>query len=228
MTVFRKLKQLGYHTSYTHRGRYYALDQMVEFDDAGLWSFRAVWFSRFGTLLATAAACVEVSEAGFYASELETDLHVGVQDALRKLTRDGRIAREAVGGKFLYCSTDPATRRKQLQARQIFEADAVLSPIPLGPGFRVLPDELKAAIVLFFSLLDEKQRRLYAGLESLKLGHGGDTAVASLLGLDAGTVARGRHELLVRDVEVERVRKSGAGRPSVEKKLKRSSTESES
>ena len=26
-----------------------------------------------------------------------------------------------------------------------------------------VPDELKAAIVLFFSMLDEKQRRLYAG-----------------------------------------------------------------
>ncbi|MDT5026431.1 MAG: hypothetical protein QOE61_2857, partial [Micromonosporaceae bacterium] len=29
----------------------------------------------------------------------------------------------------------------------------------------MLPDELKAAIILFYSLLDERQRRLYAGLE---------------------------------------------------------------
>ena len=34
--------------------------------------------------------------------------------------------------------------------------------------------ELQAAIILFFSVLDEKQRRLYAGLESQKFGHGGD------------------------------------------------------
>ena len=36
----------------------------------------------------------------------------------------------------------------------------------------MVSDELKAAIVLFSSMLDERQRRLYAGLESLKLGYG--------------------------------------------------------
>ena len=47
--------------------------------------------------------------------------------------------------------------------------------------------------------------------------HGGDQAIADLLGLDAGTVARGRHHLLDRDVTVERVRRAGAGRRPVEK-----------
>ena len=87
---------------------------------------------------------------------------------------------------------------------------------------------MKASIVLFFSLLDEKQRRLYAGLESLKIGHGGDRAIAELLGLGVGTVARGRSELLDRDVELERVRRTGAGRKAVEKKRRRSSRASKS
>jgi hypothetical protein len=86
-----------------------------------------------------------------------------------------------------------------------------------------MPDELRAAIVLFFSLLDEKMRRLYAGLEALKTGRGGDARIAALLGLDAGTVARGRKELLDQDVVEERVRKAGAGRKPVEKKRRRSS-----
>ncbi len=77
-------------------------------------------------------------------------------------------------------------------------------------------------------MLDEQQRRLYAGLESLKMGHGGDQAIADLLGLDAGTVARGRHHLLDRDVTVERVRRAGAGRRPVEKKRQRSSRASTS
>ena len=51
----------------------------------------------------------------------------------------------------------------------------------------MVPDELQAAIVLFCSLLDERQRRLYAGLEALKLGHGGDRRIADLLGLDPTT-----------------------------------------
>jgi hypothetical protein len=72
-------------------------------------------------------------------------------------------------------------------------------------------------------LLDEKQRRLYAGLESLKTGRGGDVRMAQLLGMDRGTVARGRQELLGQNVETQRVRRAGGGRPSVEKKRPKSS-----
>ena len=61
----------------------------------------------------------------------------------------------------------------------------------------MLPVELKAAIVLFYSLLDEKQRRLYAGVEAMKLGHGGDQQIAELLGMDPSTVAMGPNLVIV-------------------------------
>src|SRR5882724_3683607 len=41
VTVFRKLKQLAYRTSYSHRGSYYALDETARFDENGLWSFQS-------------------------------------------------------------------------------------------------------------------------------------------------------------------------------------------
>lgn len=220
VTVFRKLRELAYRTSYSHRGRYYSLDEIARFDALGLWSFRSVWFSRFGTLVRTCEVLVSEAEAGYYSSELEAVLHVEVKDALRKLAAEGRIAREKVSGRFLHVSADRSARRQQLRARRL----RLATPGDLasfGGGARVLPDELKAAIVLFFAVLDEKQRRLYAGLESLKLGHGGDQRIAELLGLDAGTVARGRRELLSQDVETERVRRKGAGRPRSEKKRPR-------
>lgn len=217
VTVFRKLRELAYRTSYSHRGKYYALDEVARFDATGLWSFRSVWFSKFGTLIRTCEVLVNEAEAGYFTGELEATLHVGVKDALRKLAAEGRIARERIEGRFLHVSADSASRRHQLRARHVRMA----TPGDLGSfggGARVLPDELKAAIVLFFAMLDEKQRRLYAGLESLKLGHGGDQRIAELLGLDPGTVARGRRELLSSDVETEGVRRKGAGRPALEKK----------
>jgi predicted ArsR family transcriptional regulator len=55
----------------------------------------------------------------------------------------------------------------------------------------------------------------------MKIGKGGDTRIAQLLGIDPHTVARGRLELLERDIDLERVRKRGGGRPSVEKKHRR-------
>jgi len=216
LTVFRTLRELAYRTSYSHRGKYYTLEEIARFDALGLWSFRSVWFSEHGTLVRTCEVLVGESEAGYFAGELEAVLHVSVKDALRKLAGEGRIAREKVAGRFLHVSTDRSRRRAQLRARQV----RLASPgeiVSFGAGTRVLPDELKAAIILFFTLLDEKQRRLYAGLESLKLGHGGDQRIAEVLGLDPGTVARGRRELLSLDVEERRVRRKGGGRPASEK-----------
>jgi hypothetical protein len=89
-------------------------------------------------------------------------------------------------------------------------------------------DEAKAAVILFMSLLDEQQRRLFAGLESLRHGRGGDRSVAQATGLDPHTIAKGRRELLARDVLVDRRRRPGAGRKAVEKKLPRSSPRSRS
>ena len=50
MTVYRKLSELPSLTSYSHRGKYYTLRPLCQFDDSGLWSHRDAWFSRFGTL----------------------------------------------------------------------------------------------------------------------------------------------------------------------------------
>ncbi|MCH7534009.1 MAG: hypothetical protein IIB36_19920 [Gemmatimonadetes bacterium] len=218
MTVFRRLRELAYHSSYSHRGKYYTLDAVAEFDDLGLWCFRSVWFSRHGTLVKTCEVLVQEAEAGYATDELENVLHVGVKDPLRKLALDGRIFREKIDGRFVHFAADSLVRSKQHRARHVWEAQP--QDLPFGAGLRVVPDELRAAIVLFFSLLDERQRRLYAGLESMKLGHGGDRRIAELLGLDAGTVATGRTQLLTQDVERERVRRSGGGRPPAEKKLR--------
>ena len=215
VTVFRKLKPLDYLTSYSHRGRYYTLREIASFDDHGLWSHADAWFSRFGTLLATAERFVQRSPRGYFADELTPLLHVQVQDALHQLTQQGRVSRQIVSGRYLYTTTDPASQRRQLLARRTVE---FLPTILDASVLEVAPEEVKAAILLFYSLLDEQQRRLYAGLESLKLGRWGDRQLADFLDLDPHTVSRGRFQLLSQDVEVERARKAGAGRKPVEKK----------
>lgn len=225
-TVFRKLKDLSARTSYSHRGRYYTLDDVAAFDDLGLWAYEAVCFSSYGTLLATAAALVETAGRGYFVEELDTLLHVGTKDALRTLVRHARVTREHVAGRFLYCATDAGRRRRQLVGRRALLAEpGVAGPLP-EPA--ILPAELRAAIVLFFSVLDEQQRRLYAGLEALKTGRGGDARIAALLGLERGTVARGRRALLAHDVDLDRVRQAGGGRPPLEKKRRTSSPASSS
>ena len=218
-TAFRKLKELPYRTSYSHRGRYYTLDELIDFDQHGLWSFHDVRFSAAGTLLATTAALVNDAAAGQFSEELDNLFHVATQDALRKLVQERKLTRQKVAGQYLYCAADGTRKAQQLSARRaLLAAPGLVGPIPDAD---LVPAELRAAIVRFASLLDERQRRLYAGLESLKCGWGGDTRIASLLGIDAGTVARGRKQLLAGEVERERVRRPGGGRPAVEKKRPR-------
>ena len=215
LTAFRKLKELDYLTSYSHRGRFYTLRELVRFDDDGLWSHDLAWFSRQGTLLATAEAFVNQSAQGYLAEELAPLLHVEVQDCLRQLVQHKRLVRELVSGRYLYTSTEAATRQRQRLSRRTVQAVPILAD---ASRLEVSPAEVKASIVLFYSLLDEQQRRLYAGLESLKLGHGGDSVLAEFLGLDPHTVARGRRQLLDQDAQFDRVRKTGGGRKMAEKK----------
>jgi len=206
-TVLRKLKQLSYRSSYSHGGGYYTLDKIARFDDRGLWSYNDVRFSNHGTLMSTLRHFVDASHSGYFADELRQLLGVSVKQSLLRLVGQGQVCREKVANRYLYCSAESTARKHQLGSRNLMDLSE-----------QALSDEAKAAIIIFLSLLDEKQRRLYAGVEAIKYGLGGDKWVASLLGMHPQTVARGRRELLAGEVEVDRARKVGGGRKPVEKK----------
>ena len=215
LTVFRKLQPLGYLSIYTHRGRFYTLREIARFDDDGLWSHEAVWFSRHGTLVHTLEAWITRSSQGWFADALADRLHVDVQDPLHDLVRQGRLRRVDIAGRFLYTAADSRRAKGQIRIRRTTHAVPLVAD---ATALAVSPDELKAAILLFYSVLDEQQRRLFAGLESIKLGRGGDTILATFLNLDPHTVARGRQQLLDHEVDLERIRRVGGGRTPVEKK----------
>jgi hypothetical protein len=213
MTAFRKLKQLCYLTSYSHRGKYYTIKDIAEFNNKGLWNFRSIRFSKYGTLMETSRGFVNISEIGYSARELEEELEVRVQETLFQLHKNEKIFREKMSGVYIYVSADPTIRERQLLLRRQIES------IPVDTlSIKAISHELKAAIVLFYSILNERQRRLYAGLESFKFGYGGDRKIANLLGSNTHTVAKGRRELFSQDFEAKRVRKEGGGRKPVEKK----------
>ena len=214
MTVLRKLRALDYRSSYSHRGKFYTLGDIPDFDESGLWGHRGIWFSQYGNLVETAEVLVRQAEAGFSATELESLVHVECKRVLLALYRQERIHRQRLSGVYVYLAADPGKQRRQVLLRQEREAQVHMGA---SPANAIASHELKAAIILFFSLLDEKQRRLYAGLESHKLGHGGDRTMADLLELHVQTVARGRRELLGGDVDQKRTRQPGAGRKGTKK-----------
>ena len=219
-TVFRKLKTLDYLSSYSHRGMYYSIQTIAKFNSESLWSCRSVWFSRFGNLLETAKAFVDHSEAGYSAAELREALHVETKHGLVRLVRAGELQREKFQGCYVYFCAAAKKHRSQRKARQQREHKPLATVLVANPD--LAQEEAKAVVLLFVSSLNERQRRLYAGLESLKLGHGGDRYIAELFGIDPHTVARGRRELEEGDWDPKRLRAEGGGRSLLEKKRPKS------
>lgn len=75
------------------------------------------------------------------------------------------------------------------------------------------PASVENAMRYTFSTLNERQRRLFAATEVLKLGHGGIGYIAQLLGCHRRTVERGLNELRQPDSQLlpHRARKKGVG-----------------
>lgn len=76
------------------------------------------------------------------------------------------------------------------------------------------PPEVEETMRRFYSSLNEKDRRRFAGFEALRFGRGGRSYIARVLGCSRNTVSKGAREvsgLPKREVE-RRIRKAGGGR----------------
>lgn len=207
MTVFRRLTKAGYVSSCSHGGKYYTLKKIPRFNKHGIWCHDSVLFSKHGTLKGTLNALIEDSAQGCTATELSKVLKVKVEDSLLILTREKNVSRKKISGAYVYLSKNPKSRKKQ----ELTGTDELQSG---GSAIRpeILTDEVRAALIIFFSTPDEKQRRLFGGCESLKIGRGGDKMIADVFNMDKKTVAKGRQELLVGNVDPDTVRNPGGGR----------------
>jgi len=150
MTVFRKLRALSYRTSYSHRGSYYTLDEVACFNDNGLWFFRSVGFSAYGTLLKTVRALVEKSECGLTAAELKLIVKVAVKEPLLRLLEKKQLHREKMTGVYVYFSNEAFGRRKQVMLRKDRGSEMAIGLENLKG--ELLAHELKAAVVIFWLL----------------------------------------------------------------------------
>lgn len=72
------------------------------------------------------------------------------------------------------------------------------------------PEDIERKMKQLFTWLSEKDRRRYAAIEALKLGHGGIEYIAQLLSCDPKTIRQGMQDLdQPADPADNRVRKKG-------------------
>jgi len=112
MTVFRRLRDIEYVSSYTHAGRYYTLYDIARFDPDGIWFYDDIGFSQNGSLKNTVTYLVHNGDAGRFHSDLERQLRVRVHNVLLDLVKSKQITRIKFKGQYLYMSTDKTRSTK--------------------------------------------------------------------------------------------------------------------
>ena len=154
MSVFRRLKAIGYFSSFNHAGRYYTLADVPQFDQWGLWFHRSAGFSYAGTLKDTVEKLVNGSATGMTPKDLLALLKLPVANTLYNTLHDllqcERLRRQELVGYHLYVSTDPGQANKQLKERSqvIHHEPGSRGRIPDDTVIAVLVEALQSAEVL--------------------------------------------------------------------------------
>ncbi len=147
MSIFRRLMEIGYLSSYTNTGRYYTLTNIPQFDNYGLWFHEGIGFSRFGTLKETIVAIVEASASGLTQLELSHILRGRVHNTLLTLVREKLVSRDRFDKVYLYVDADPDKAAVQVTKRAEKQSDqfAPSASMPDTTVIEVLLETIHAA-----------------------------------------------------------------------------------
>jgi len=142
-TIRKRLSQWRTYTSYNKNGRYYVLPRVPRFDEHGLWEYRGVRFSRFGTLKQTVIQLVTASEGGLSASDIGTVVGIDPRSFMLQFRDSPEIRREKIEGAYIYFSGTAADYRVQKKTREAVAAEQAL-PLPSdSEAIAILVDILK-------------------------------------------------------------------------------------
>jgi hypothetical protein len=127
MSVYRRLKNLNYLSSFSDAGKYYTLKNVADFDSSGLWFVDEIGFSYYGNLKQTLVHLIEQSNAGKTYQELERQLKTNLGNALHNsllnLVKANKISRTTLSSShvYLYASANSAKAKKQMICRNAFQ-----------------------------------------------------------------------------------------------------------
>lgn len=127
ITARRRLKQWQTYTSINQNGRYYALPQIPEFDQRGLWRYQAVLFSKHGNLKQTIISLITESPKGLSAGKIAEIVGLVPNSSFLSRFKDvAGVKREKHQGRFVYLSSQPEiyTRQKRRWIGAVLPTDA--------------------------------------------------------------------------------------------------------
>ncbi len=116
-TARNRLRNWRALTSYNRNGRFYALSNVATFDENGLWKYKGVFFSQWGTLKHTMRHVIRNSSAGLDASEIGRLVGLPPRSFMAQLSKIQGLRREKYEKRFVYYSDDDHTYRSQRSLR---------------------------------------------------------------------------------------------------------------
>jgi hypothetical protein len=103
ITARRQLKKWKAYTSFNMNGRYYTLPGIPRFDENGIWKFKQILFSQYGTLMQTISQLIGRSETGLSARQIAQVVEVAPNSSVfSRLKSVPGIRREKHQGRFVY------------------------------------------------------------------------------------------------------------------------------
>jgi hypothetical protein len=125
ITARRQLKKWKAYTSFNMNGRYYTLPEIPRFDENGIWKYRRILFSKYGTLTQTISQFIGRSETGLSARQIAQVVEVAPNSSLfSRLQSVPGIRRERHQGRFVYFSE----QRYQEQKAALYQPQHVRLP----------------------------------------------------------------------------------------------------
>jgi hypothetical protein len=142
-TVRNRLRSWRALTSYNRNGRYYALPNVAKFNEHGLWKYKGVCFSRWGTLKNTVRHLVKNSSAGLDASEIGRLVGLMPRSFMAQLRKIQGLHREKVEKRFVYYADEDHTYRSQ-RTRRAEQSKAMPKTLPSdAEAIFILVDRIK-------------------------------------------------------------------------------------
>lgn len=117
-SLFRDLQKISTTSSYTHAGKYHALESTPNFDSAGLWFYQGIGFSKYNTLKATILNFIESSSIGKTHKELNDLLKIKTHNTLKQLVDTKQILRKQMPNSlYVYLHGDKEKSKQQFELR---------------------------------------------------------------------------------------------------------------
>jgi AraC-like DNA-binding protein len=116
-TAQRQFAELAVLRSYNKNSRYYTLPDIPKFNVHGIWSYRDIFFSKYGDLRQTVKHIILASEDGLSGNEIGDIVNLLPRSFMHHFRDVEGVFREKHGGVYIYFSNVPTIYARQIIKR---------------------------------------------------------------------------------------------------------------